>query len=472
MSRRFFWGITVVAGVTLLIGGIAAAMFVGRSVEADRRDEFLRQAEATGLLLETSLRAELRNAQSRTDLTARAVLEVRTVLNVARRVGGHDYVEAVLVTGQRVIPLQDETPLLDALPSSALDVGGSRSYDDVSVGGDAVLGLTRRIEFSIPGRDLPVALVVAIGSTADLVPWDDVAGRMLFAALIAIGLAAVIAASMARWMKRRLDGLGDAAAAIAAGDLTARAPDDGDDELAAVAAAFNAMAVELEEARGRERDFLMSVSHDLRTPLTTIRGYAEGLAEGAIPPDDLPRIAGVLRSQADRLTRLVEDLMLLSRLQARQFTLRSQPVDLGVRTKEIVAGFEERAAAARVRLLVDVTPAGALDIDPDRYAQIVSNLVENALRYTPEGGIVTVKLDSDAGAVQLVVSDTGPGIDPDDLPRVFDRLFVAQRYRPVRPEGSGLGLAIVRELVDAMGATITVDSALGSGTTFRVSFRR
>jgi signal transduction histidine kinase len=213
----------------------------------------------------------------------------------------------------------------------------------------------------------------------------------------------------------------------------------------------------------------MSVGHDLRTPLTTIRGYAEGLDAGEIEAADLARVGSVLRTQTDRLSRLVEDLTLLARLEAREFTLRTEPVDLAAHLKEIVEGYRTRADDAYVRLEFEAEPIGVLDVDPDRVAQICGNLLDNALRYTPDGGVVRVEVLGEDGRAAIRVTDSGPGIDAEDLDHVYERLYVAQRYRPVRPEGSGLGLSIVKELADAMGAEVTVTSELGVGTTVVVA---
>jgi signal transduction histidine kinase len=229
------------------------------------------------------------------------------------------------------------------------------------------------------------------------------------------------------------------------------------------------MVGQLEAARIREREFLVAVSHDLRTPLTTISGYAEAMQEGRVDSSDLGRVANVLGTEAGRLGRLVEDLMLLSRIEAREFSLRTEAVDLAAHLKGVLDGFRERADSAKVVLEADIESVGIVDIDPDRIAQVVGNLLENALRYTPEAGRVTLSLDETPQGVRMAVSDTGPGIDPADLPHIFERLYVTARYRPIRPEGSGLGLSIVRELVDAMGGLTSVASAPGEGTSIAVT---
>lgn len=156
-------------------------------------------------------------------------------------------------------------------------------------------------------------------------------------------------------------------------------------------------------------------------------------------------------------------------LEADEFTLHPEPVDVAAHLAELAVGFRPRALAARVRLEIDTAPAGTVVADPDRLAQIAANLLENALRYTPEAGHVRLGTRRDGDIVVIEVADSGSGIDPADLPHVFDRFYVARRYRRIRPEGSGLGLAIVKRLVEAMEADVTVAST-DSGTTFAVRF--
>jgi signal transduction histidine kinase len=160
--------------------------------------------------------------------------------------------------------------------------------------------------------------------------------------------------------------------------------------------------------------------------------------------------------------------MLLARIEAREFSLRTESVDLAAHLKGVFEGFRERADSAKVTLTENIDPVGAVDIDPDRVTQIVGNLLENALRYTPEAGQVKLGLERAPSGVRIAVTDTGPGIDAADLPHIFERLYVTARYRPVRPEGSGLGLSIVRELVDAMGGETSVVSSPGRGTEISV----
>ena len=459
MQRKIVWGAAIVAAITFAVGVLTIAL-VAATIRERSQEELFRQAEVTAGFLEEELGdTRLGRGETLVREIAGARAAIAVVIERARVVGGHDIVEAALVLPNRVVPLGDDQQLLNQIPVAE----GEREVVRVEVDGVRMGATVRRIPLAAGAE-----LVVAIGRSEPVLPVQFVSRALLLA--IAVGTVTLIA--FAGWFVRetrsRLSGLEGASLQIAGGDLSARAPIDGNDEITAVSIAFNEMAEQLEAVRARERAFLMSVGHDLRTPLTTIRGYAEALDEGAVDPDDLARVATVLHAQTDRLSRLVEDVTLLARLEAREFSLRPEPVDLAAHIKEIVESYRERADAAYVRLGFTASPLGSVTVDPDRIGQICTNLLDNALRYTPDGGTVRVRLEAEHQSVRLSVADSGPGIDPEDLPRVFDRLYVADRYRPLRPEGSGLGLAIVKELVDAMDGTAIVDSELGLGTTVTV----
>ncbi len=461
MQRKILLGALVVALVTLAIG-VATIAVVQRSVRDQAQDELFRQAEATATFIEEELGdLDLSPGSGALRRIPKLREQVARVLRTARIVGGHDIVEAAIqLPNGRTTALVADPQLLTRIPAGV----DERSALRLDVDGTPMLVTVRRIALASDAE-----LIVAIGRSEPLLPVRFVTRSLL----LALGVGAALVIGFGVWFStvtgRRLRGLETASRRIAAGDLSARAPIDGDDEITEVSEAFNEMADQLEQARRRERDFLMSVGHDLRTPLTAIRGYAEALDAGDVSDEDLERVATVLHTQTDRLSRLVEDLMLLARLEAREFTLRPERVDLAAHVKEIAETYRGRIDAARIRLVLDLTDVGEVVVDPDRIGQILANLLDNAMRYTPEGGTVTVGLAPTTAGVALTVTDSGPGIDPEDLPRVFDRLYVAQRYRPVRPEGSGLGLSIVKELVDAMGGSISVDSAPGRGTSVGVT---
>ncbi|MDQ4097257.1 MAG: HAMP domain-containing histidine kinase, partial [Actinomycetota bacterium] len=258
---------------------------------------------------------------------------------------------------------------------------------------------------------------------------------------------------------------------IAAGDLATRVPIDRADgeELAGLAESINTMAASLERSRGLERQFLLSVSHDLRTPLTSIRGYAEALADGRAP--DPSQAATVILTESRRLERLVRDLLELAKLDARRFSLDVRATDVGEILADTAEGFRPAAEKAGVDLGVEEDGEGASPVaaaDPDRLAQVVANLVENALKYA-RSSIAVGAAHSD-GHVHVWVEDDGPGIPAEDLPRVFEPFYRSTRA-PTREVGTGLGLAIVQELVGAMGGGVRAEPGTNGGTRIVVILR-
>jgi two-component system OmpR family sensor kinase len=284
--------------------------------------------------------------------------------------------------------------------------------------------------------------------------------------LVVAGIAGVIAAGLlsfllARSIARPLRRVADASRALAAGEHPEPLPAGGPAEVSALAKAFDDMAAQLAASREAERSFLLSVSHELKTPLTAIRGYAEALADGAFSPKEAAETIGV---EARRLERLVQDILDLARMNRREFSVRREPVDLA----GIADATMRRHEAAADEFGLSLTAEGDeawVEADADRVLQVASNLVENALRETPAGGAVVVR--SEPG--RIVVADTGPGLEPEDLPRAFERFYLYDKASRDRRVGSGLGLAIVEQLARAMGGEVSVDSAPGAGATFTLS---
>ena len=348
-------------------------------------------------------------------------------------------------------------PVPDGVPIDQLDLVALRQDRTVSGGRGnevwAAASIQERPGFAVP--------VVVLTRSVDPLPGTSFRWFLLAAAAtMAVGV--LVAGRVARALARPVRDAEVAATRIAGGDLSARVPvgdgRPGDDELDALARAVNDMAAALARSRGLERQFLLSVSHDLRTPLTSIRGYAEAIADGAA--DDPAAAAGTILGESRRLERLVGDLLDLARLDARHFTLRPVVVDLARVAADSVDGFGPEAEGAGLRLTLEAPPDPVpVVVDVDRLQQVVANLVDNASRFARTEIQVTVTADPPS----LAVADDGPGIAPDDLAHVFERLYVASAV-PVRKEsGSGLGLAIAKELVEAMGGTIDATSTVGRG---------
>jgi two-component system sensor histidine kinase BaeS len=292
--------------------------------------------------------------------------------------------------------------------------------------------------------------------------WRPFLGDLLLAGLAALVLAAVLSFLVARSIARPIRRVADATRALAASERHEPLPTGGTTELASLAQAFNQMTEELAASRQAQRDFLLSVSHELRTPLTAIRGYSEGLAEGAFEPEEAARVISL---ESSRLERLVRDLLDLARMNRSEFSVQREPVDLAEVARETVRRHEAAARGFGVTLSAEGDETW-VDADADRLLQVASNLVENALRETPAGGAVTVRAEPG----RLLVSDTGAGIPPEDVPHAFERFYLYDKADKERPLGSGLGLAIVKQLATAMGGDVGVESGSG-GTTFAVRLR-
>ncbi|HET8679863.1 MAG TPA: ATP-binding protein [bacterium] len=305
----------------------------------------------------------------------------------------------------------------------------------------------------------------------------DVLGGFLSAMNTALAIAAtaafVTAVAVSLFVTRRIvapvQSMMRATSRIADGRYVERVPVTSDDELGQLAMQFNRMAAALERMEQMRRDLIADVAHELRTPLASIAGYMEGLLDGVIRPE--PEIFHRLHREAARLQRLVNDLQELSRAEAGQISMTPRRITVR-ELVEVAAGrlrsqFDDKGIALKVNIPRELPPVLA---DPDRMAQVVTNLLGNALQYTPPGGLVEVRARQEDGAVAVAVTDTGIGIAAEDLPHVFDRFYRVDRSRARASGGTGIGLTVARHLVEAHRGSITADSAgVGRGSTFTIT---
>lgn len=382
-------------------------------------------------------------------------------------------------SGDRVAYLASDGRILGKNPSAvavgqAVDLGPILAGQTLQGTVHVAQGEFVYVAEPVPGRRARGVAGVLLARPVGLADsvWKPLIGRILLAGALVV----LVAVAVSFWLARRLAGplrrVSEATRLVASGDLSQRVPVEGDGEVAEVAQQFNAMAEALSESRRREHEFLANVSHEVRTPLTAIRGYTEALADGtAGGPAGQARAIKVIGDEAARLELLLRDVIDLARLGAREFSLDPREVTLGATLQEAVAAHAAKAAEVGVALVDTSDPAlAALRVvtDPLRVRQIVSNLVDNALRVTPRGGAIRISGHPDpAGSgVVLEVADTGPGIAAADLPHVFERSYLWGKSQNARRVGTGLGLAIVRELALALGGHIDVRSEVGSGTVF------
>jgi signal transduction histidine kinase len=310
-------------------------------------------------------------------------------------------------------------------------------------------------------------------------PRPKVAGLSLFAdelmplflqgGAIALLLSLVLAFGIARWVADPLQQMLSAARAMpsdAASPVELRGPREVQD----VTRAFNSMVARVQASQSSQREFVANVSHELKTPLTSIQGFAQAILDGtADTPEARQQAAQVIFNESGRMHRLALDLLDLARLDAGTADLTMSPLDLTILLNAVAEKFAPLAARAGVTVAAQAEALPPLTGDGDRLAQVFTNLVDNALKFTPSGGQVTLSAQVDGTDVLIEVRDTGRGISPEALPHVFDRFYQEDASRSHKERrGAGLGLAIAQEIVAAHGGKISVRSQLGQGTVFSV----
>jgi signal transduction histidine kinase len=294
---------------------------------------------------------------------------------------------------------------------------------------------------------------------------------LVWGGLIAMAAAAVLTYLMSRRILAPVEALARGARRLGRRDFSRRVDVRSKDEFGQLARTFNSMADDLAHAEQMRRNLVADVAHELRTPLSNIRGYLEAVHDGVLKPDT--ETLDCVYEETLLLGRLIEDLQELALAEAGQLPLLRRPSDMGEVVKQAVAAVERAADAKKLALLVELPPEPVIaDIGPERIGQVLRNLLTNAITYTPEGGDISVKLADDGSQLRLSVADSGPGIPPEDLPYVFERFHRVDRSRSRATGGAGLGLTIARQLVELHGGTIEVQSEMGKGSCFTFTVPR
>ncbi len=285
-------------------------------------------------------------------------------------------------------------------------------------------------------------------------------------------LAILLMFGIVSWVSRPLQKLAAATEAIAQGDYDQHLPLEGPAEVQQVAGNFNSMVTQVASTRQAQRDFLANVSHDLKTPITSIQGWSQALLDGtAVTPESQKRAANIIHNEAERMSRMVRQLLDLAKIESGQLELHKETVDLIQIVKDVHHSLLPKANEKQIHLTVDTTPVSPILGDADRLMQIFTNLADNALTHTPAGGRVHLDVRQHGDkAVEVVVQDTGKGIAPEELSRIFERFYQVDKSRAKssRRAGSGLGLSIVQELVMLHNGRIQARSEVGKGSAFIV----
>jgi two-component system sensor histidine kinase BaeS len=315
---------------------------------------------------------------------------------------------------------------------------------------------------AVVGADVFTDLMMEAGDSAEHAQEmyaDSVTTVVIAASVVAVLASIGLAVVLARMLARPLDEIGAAARRIADGDYAARVPRDGPEEVTSLADSFNQMAASLERQEEMRRDFIANAAHELRTPLTNLQGYLEGLRDGVSTADRATYES--LHEEADRLVRLSRSLDALAEGDAGTSPPQPVELDLALAIASAVDLVGPQLERAGLRLVTEVATPLPARADPDRLAQVLANLLSNAVRYTPAGGTVTVRAERRPGDVLVSIANTGEGIPPDDLARVFERFHRVEKSRDRARGGAGIGLAIVKQLVEQGGGRVGAESADG-----------
>ncbi len=323
------------------------------------------------------------------------------------------------------------------------------------------------------GRELPFRIVLVVKTDTIASAWVGLLPGLALAALFALPFATLAALALARQVAHPVRRLTAASEAMARGDFDQRVELDREDEVGRLARSFSMMAEHVGRRDAQMRQLLANVSHDLKTPMTSITGYAQALTDDTAEATDVKRIGTVIRGEAEHVNAILADLLYLGEIDAGQVITRRQDVPLGDVVERSLRHIEPQAKARDVAIKTDLAPDAVLrHVDPDKVERALTNVLENAAKFTPAGGSIEVRGWCENGSaprrVKCAVTNSGSAIAPEDLPRVFDRFFRGDRARRTSA-GSGLGLAITKQLVELNSGTVEAQNCASGGVTFTLS---
>ncbi len=462
----------------LLLGMGLAGLLVWRSVEAlylqTQRENLLAQAEMTAAALQGQLLPNIpaepyvQTSNVQPGIHSRILGEQGAVIVGLPIPPGDTQLQAPPAENQAFISPEE----LLARPEIAQALQGQSATAIRRV----AAAQNRRVLYAAAPIRTSDGMVAGLVYLATPLPAAGLPTNLLFdlavAVFAALALALIAGTILARRIAQPIENIARAAAAVSAGNLNQSAPIESSiSELNSLGRAFNAMTESLHQSDQAKNAFIADVTHELRTPLTVIKGTIETLEDGAL--DDITGRVSLLASmqrETDRLIRLVNDLLVLTRADAGMLNLHLQPLDLGelarTRCDHLAALAGRRQVQFAVTVAVSTTPPCVLG-DADRLAQVLDNLLDNAVRYSPEGSTITVEVSLKGDECHCAVHDCGPGIPEKHLPYIFERFYRADASRNRQTGGVGLGLAIARALILAHGGRINAESMPGNGTTLR-----
>jgi len=291
---------------------------------------------------------------------------------------------------------------------------------------------------------------------------------LLYGALIGAVIALLLGIFLSRTITRPIRELTNATHAVSEGDLSQQVPIRSKDELGELAKAFNKMSTELARSVNARKQMTADIAHELRTPLSLILGHAEAVHDGVLPPT--PENFEIIREEAARLEHLVNDLRTLSLADAGELTITPQIIEPARLLQEVASLYQYQTQKKNIKLDLDIaSPLSTIEVDPGRMTQVLTNILDNATRHTPEGGTIILSAKQTGDQVELSVQDSGPGLPPEDIDRIFERFYRADSSRQREDGGSGLGLAIARSIVQAHNGQLSAESEAGKGLKIKIT---
>ncbi len=343
-------------------------------------------------------------------------------------------------------------------PSQPLGISNPPGQPQPTVLTGNAIGFLYTVHGGLPGTSL----------TALQITYRSIGRFFINASLVAIGLAIILAFLLSRPILAPVKALTSAARQFGKGDFSHRVKYDGKGEIGELARSFNSMAENLEKNEQLRRNMVADVAHELRTPISNLKGYLEAISDGVVTPDETTIRS--LNEEATSLTHLVTDLQELSLSDAGKLKMTIQPEDISHLVKDVVTAIQPKASDKGLAVSSSLPENLPLvDIDAQRIRQVLNNLLNNAIAHTGKGGMIDITSKENSDKLYISVADTGEGIPPEDLPMIFERFYRVDKSRTRATGGSGLGLTIAKRIVEAHGGTIEATSQLGKGSTFTFS---
>ncbi len=479
LFRKYFLVISMVIFLSFVILGGALLFFISNSW-VEEKDLLLKEntesvAQVTSELVESGYMKE--------NETGALILIYNTLSTLSTSVDADIYItnlkgdiifcrdlissSTIVAPGSCVIHNKYKVP--ETIIEETLEQG---HYSDVNTFGGVFLSPHLIVTKAIYASGKCIGIVVAAQPVAALLgPYVISVLRMFaFASLLALAIAFLTVYFMIYKVTMPLRQMSRATKRYAAGDFSFRVDVKGDDELAELAQGFNAMAKELATLESSRRSFVANVSHELKTPMTTIGGFIDGMLDGTIEEERRPHYLKIVSDEIKRLSRLVTGMLNMSKIEAGELKLNPTEFDLRSLIFNSLLAFEQLIEQKSIDIKgLDRMESLPISADKDMIAQVVYNLIDNAVKFTPQGGYIDfeAKIPKDKNKLSVSITNSGPGIDPEELGKVFDRFYKADKARSFDSKSAGLGLFLVKSILDLHGGSIEVESEEGSYTRFR-----